>query len=264
MSRRKAVAGEGWRAATDELSVFVSSDLQDRYGAALDLLADRAGKVIWDCVAGHWQPPSGDAERKRVSIAWLGRTLVDACEQSRLSRGAKCSRGQSKGARRLSAADRRRMTKQLRSLADALGEGAEEAFWMTQAAADVLSPSPRGIEPAPEGLEKMERLAWEKSERRLKPRHLAAALAAMADAIDGADYREQPRGRSEAPETALGVALVTWIRASTGAPMRYLRGEQILMGGRPLWEAATAFVIAAGWRMESGTLRSRIEARMRA
>ena len=66
------------------------------------------------------------------------------------------------------------------------------------------------------------------------------------------------------PETSLARILVTELRVATGAPGSYQNGGPIPRGGKPLYDVVTAFLNAAGWSMDVGTIKSRIEAKPRA
>jgi hypothetical protein len=257
---RRNSPGNTWRDATGEFAMNVPVEMDSRYGQALDLLACKVQSHIWDCNGGIWEPRSGDAVRHRLSLAWLGRLLVTECEQARLPR----DRTRPTLSRRLTAAKRRKLVKDMRSVAKVLRAGSPEIFMATFAASKHVVPSPASDDPIPAGLLPMEMRAWLKSQRRLTSSRLGDALLAIAGDLDGIDHRRKPLGRREQPETTLAAALVTWLRAATGGPYSYQRGEPIPTGGRPFYEVVVAFVKAAGWSMTDSLLKSRLEARQRA
>jgi hypothetical protein len=161
----------------------------------------------------------------------------------------------------LTAAERRKLVKDIRSVAKVLRAGSPEIFMATFAASKHVVPSPESDDPMPVGLLRMEMRAWLKSQRRLTSSRLADAILAIASELDGQDHRRKPRGRGAQPETKLAKVLVTWLRVATGAPWDYQNGSPIPAGGRPCYDVAASFVRAAGWSMTEALLKGRLEAK---
>jgi hypothetical protein len=255
-------AGSAWRAATDEFGEYVSAEGRARYGASLDLLTEKVGPHLWDCDGGIWEPPGTDAARKSLSLAWLGRLLVEACEGAR---GTPAPEAVNIPAR-LPAARRRKIAGDMRSVAAALQQGGYEIAMAVLAARKHVAPSAESQMPPPPDLKhRTEMQAWVSGERRLSADRLAEALLAAAGELDGKDYRTRPRGRREGPETTLATEVVTWLRVATGAPWDYQRGGGIPTGGRPSYDVAAAFLEAAGWpSMTADVIKSRLDAKGRA
>jgi hypothetical protein len=257
---RRDPPGKIWRAATGEFHINVPAEMDGQYGSALDLLALKVQPHLWDCSGGHWEPRGEDDARHRLSLAWLGCLLVNECEKARPARRRTLP---SKLARRLTAAKRSKLIKEIRSVAEMLKDGSLELFMAMSAASKYVVPSPASDDPIPPGLS-AEMRAWLRSNRRLTTSKLADALLAIAHELDGQDHRRNPLGQHERPETTLAAALVTWLRVATGAPWGRQHGEPIPTGGRPLNEVAAAFVRAAGWSMTDSIIKSRLESKKRA
>jgi hypothetical protein len=165
----------------------------------------------------------------------------------------------------LSAVKRRKLIKDIRSVAKSLKAGSSEIRMATFAAAKHVVPSPESDDPPPVDLLPRQKQVWLKNQRRLTASKLADALLAMSIELDGQDHRKKPSGRHEQPETKLAAELVTWLRVATGAPWNYVSGGPIPPGGRPCYDVAAAFVQAAGWRsMTTMVVKARLEARTRA
>lgn len=256
LKRSRSSPGKAWRDAIAgvEFAFDAPSEMDnDRYGPALDLLARKIESHLWDCNGGLWEPRGGDDVRHKLSLAWLGLLLVSECEEARLPR----DRAPPALVRRLAAAKRRKLVKDIRSVAKSLKAGSPEIFMATFAASKHVVPSPASYR------EPTHRLAL--LNRQLTSSKLGDALLAIAHELDGQDHRRKPRGRREQPETTLAAALVTWLRVATGASWSYQRGDSVPAGGQPLHEVAAAFLQAAGWPDMTGpTIKSRLESKTRA
>lgn len=260
--RRPSPPGRMWQDATREFAVNVPPEMHGRYGMALDLLAKKVARHVWDCNGGIFETRGKSEARHRLSLARLGCLLVDECEKARNSprKGTPSMMG-----KRLTAAERRKLAKDVRSVALSLNTGSQEFFHAILAASKHIVPSPDSNDGIALGSFSAEIRAWLKCTRRLTASTLSAALLAIADVLDHQDHRRKPRHRREGCETTLAAELVTWLRVATGAPWSYQEGDRIPQGGCPCYEVAACFLQAAGWsRMTAPIIKSRLEARHRA
>jgi len=257
---RHTAPGKTWRDAAGEFAVNVSTKMDGRYGTALDLLALKAGPHLWHLsVQGNpvWVP-HGPGHPRSLSLAYLSFRLIEACEKAQNKSRERSSPMRSN---RLPAKTRRKLVKDIRSVASFLEKGRAEIAMATVIARKYLEPAPGSYKPCPPGLTPFESQAWVNSEKRLTSPTLGRVLALIADQLDGKDYRTKPLGRREGAETALAAELVTWLRVATGALWNHMPGP-IPMGGRPFYDVVAAFLQAAGWcRMTAPIIKSRLEAR---
>lgn len=243
-----------WQVTADEYADWVPKDLQNRYASALDTLAEYIVTSLWDCDAGIWRSPSGDEQRRRMSLGYLGKILVLECEKFRLRPRETATVHNNRG----SAAHRRAIAKKLSHVITFLKRGDSDAIAATVTANEHLKPV--SSKPPPVGLTSpAQHDLWWSLPPTLSPATLAAALSAMVATLEYTDHRAQPRGRHEAVETALSRALVNMLRTATGASTDYQIGG-LTSGGKPLYRIATQFVVTAGWTMTPETMKSRLEA----
>jgi hypothetical protein len=255
--RRRHLSGEDWKSTIGEVAV-IAPDLEKRYGDALDLLAKEAAPHILDCDGGIWTSRSADTGRHKLSLAWLGNLLVTECENARLAAAA-VSPAPVNLRPPTAGRSRQKLVKDMRSVARALTKNPDISLDAIQAATKYVVSSPSVINSRFASVSAGMR--W--TQPLLTRSDLASALRAISDVMENLDRRSTTR-RSEMPETSLARILVTELRVATGAPGSYQNGGPIPRGGKPLYDVVTAFLNAAGWSMDVGTIKSRIEAKPRA
>lgn len=266
----KAKPGDRWRAKVGWWIVIdTAPELLDRYGAALDVLADSLWPHANDLrVSTKWE----DRERRTMSLWLTSEQAIAACEKARAWIGKEDREPNAiTRASALRPDDINPLIRASKVLAQSLKKHPSQLAWAVVPAAIRLGLKGKGSDIA---------LA------------LAAGFDALATALEAGGYVGRGRGPwlyrirhfnlvmedryafdlhgGTAPDlaTCLGWELVLRFRLGTGAEWPWQTGASMPKGGKPLYGVAAAFVEAVFGDSEPAAdpfkLKKRIEALIKA
>ncbi|MFZ4860478.1 MAG: hypothetical protein ACOYL3_29315, partial [Desulfuromonadaceae bacterium] len=224
------MAGEKWLAATALVLEKFEGHILDKYGTALDALAEHVGPEILG--GNHFNRPVESEVDRQISLTFLASLILKECENTTVPVATlHVSTIPTSKSRNQLANISRKAAKLLRDFGPHLRPAMNDA-------SKYIRTAPTYFPNLPDELRQTQRDAIQHTRsQHIERDALAKALEAIAETVEKLDGRIG-LGHSMSTDTRLGGDIVKWLRVSTGADHHWQQGRSLPHGGRPFYSVA--------------------------